>query len=106
VRNRSGLIRKVAIALGVLFFLAAAVARGLDVPRTVPLYLAIAGVLIVGSALSIRDTGGPRQEQPEGYWEMTGERFRDPATGSMMEIRHNPVTGERDYVELEPHTES
>ncbi|HVA26197.1 MAG TPA: hypothetical protein VMW62_17620 [Chloroflexota bacterium] len=102
MRNRSGLIRKVAIGLGVLFFLAAGLSRVLAVPQTVPLYLSIAGVLIVGSALSIRDTGRQEQDQPQGCWEMTGERFRDPATGHLMEIRHNSVTKERDYVDLEP----
>lgn len=102
MRNRSGLIRKVAIGLGVCFFLAAGLARVLDVPQTLPLYLAIAGVLIAGSAFSIRDTSPRDQDQPQGYWQMTGERFRDPATGHMMEIRHNPVTDERDYVDLEP----
>ena len=105
MRNRSGLIRKVAIGLGVGFFAAAALARLLDVPRTLPLYLGIAGVLIVGSAFSIRDTSRREQDQPEGYWQLTGERFRDPATGHMMEIRHNPVTNERDYVDLEPDEE-
>lgn len=34
-----------------------------------------------------------------GDWEPTGERFVDPGTGKMVEVRYNPHTGERDYRE-------
>lgn len=33
------------------------------------------------------------------HWEKTGERFRDPVSGRMVEVRYNPSTGERDYRE-------
>lgn len=84
-----------------LFFLAAAVVRVLNAPGVLALYLAIGGVLILGSVLTIRDTYKPEIDEHRGHWEMTGERFRDPASGQMMEVRYNPTTGQRDYVEVE-----
>jgi hypothetical protein len=32
---------------------------------------------------------------------MAGERFVDPTSGRLTEVRHNPETGERDYVEVD-----
>lgn len=32
-----------------------------------------------------------------GPWELTGERFRDPISGTLFDVAYNPVTGERDY---------
>src|SRR5690348_12709364 len=95
------IVRIAAFTLGVGFLAGAALARSLGAPGELVLYLAIGGVLILGSVLAIK--GKPQVEQPaeRGYWEMTGERFRDPASGAMMEVRRNPVTGERDYVEVE-----
>ena len=89
-----------AIGLGIAFFVAAAAARVMSAPPALSIYLSIAAVLILGSAFSIRDTG-PKEGDEAGYWQLTGERFRDPDTGHTMEIRHNPITGERDYVDLE-----
>ncbi len=34
-----------------------------------------------------------------GAWEPTGERFVDPTTGRLTEVRYNPQTGEREYIE-------
>ena len=33
--------------------------------------------------------------------EATGERFLDPTTGRLMEVRYNPMTGQRDYVPVD-----
>jgi hypothetical protein len=33
-------------------------------------------------------------------WQSTGERFVDPTSGRLMEVRYDPRTGERDYVEV------
>ncbi len=35
-----------------------------------------------------------------GRWETTGERFVDPTTGKLTEVRYNPQSGERKYVEI------
>jgi len=34
-------------------------------------------------------------------WEPTGERFNDPVSGKLTEVRWNRVTGERAYVTLD-----
>jgi hypothetical protein len=34
---------------------------------------------------------------PEGRWQPTGERFRDPTTYQLTDVYYNPDTGERDY---------
>ena len=88
------------MVIGLAFLIAAAVAQSLNAPQTLSIYLGIAGLLVLASAFAVRDTSRPKEDQPEGYWQLTGQRFHDPATGRMMEIRHNPVTGERDYVEV------
>lgn len=38
---------------------------------------------------SAKRSGGP--------WEATGERFTDPTTGKLVEVRYNPQTGQREY---------
>jgi hypothetical protein len=35
-----------------------------------------------------------------GQWELTGERFIDPTTKRLMEVRYNPATGQRAYVDV------
>ena len=32
-------------------------------------------------------------------WQTTGERFIDPTSGQLVEVRYNPQTGERAYVD-------
>ena len=95
------IVRVSAFTLGLAFFAGAALARTLAAPGELVLYLSIGGVLILGSVLAIKGKPQPDQVEERGYWEMTGERFRDPSSGAMMEVRRNPVTGERDYVEVE-----
>lgn len=34
-------------------------------------------------------------------WEPTGERFIDPGSGRLVEVRYNPRTGERAYREID-----
>jgi hypothetical protein len=35
-------------------------------------------------------------------WQNTDEKFVDPTTGRLMQVRYNPRTGERDYVDVGP----
>jgi hypothetical protein len=44
---------------------------------------------------------GSNRKLSTGPWEATGERFVDPSTGKLTEVRYNPETGERDYRELQ-----
>jgi len=41
-----------------------------------------------------------------GQWQPTGERFVDPTTGKLTEVRYNPKTGERKYEEIAPDAQS
>jgi hypothetical protein len=66
------------------------------------LYLAVNGALLVGAVFLERKGYRPRVDRARGEWRATGERFVDPTTGRMMEVRYNPATGERDYVEVKP----
>ena len=100
MNKRTRIIRNVAIGVGTLYLVAAGVVLSINASQVLLIYLAVAGVLIMVSVFTMRGGGQPDDEGPRGYWQMTGERFRDPATGHMMEIRHNPITGERDYVEV------
>lgn len=98
-RTRS-LFRNVTIGLGALFLLGAGLTYSLHGPRPLWIYLAVAGALLIASILFERSGYRPKIQR-RGYWQMTGERFRDPSSGHMMEVRFNPVTGERDYVEID-----
>ena len=67
----------------------------------VALYCAVYGLLIVGGIVLERSRYAPPVDRAHGPWQETGERFRDPTTGQMTEVRYNPVTGERDYASVE-----
>ena len=62
-------------------------------------YLAASGIVVAGAILFERRGYHPRVDRTQGKWQPTGERFVDPTTGQMVEVRYNPQTGERDYVE-------
>jgi len=44
----------------------------------------------------------PLLDRSAAGWESTGERFIDPTSGKLVEVRFNPESGERDYVEVPP----
>ena len=67
----------------------------------VALYFAFYGVVIVGGILFERSHYCPQVDPTESGWQATGERFVDPTSGQLMEVRFNPQTGERDYVPIE-----
>jgi hypothetical protein len=64
------------------------------------LYLAVNGVVILGAVLFERRRYRPALPGGSQGWEWqdTGERFVDPSSGQVMEVRYNATTGERDYV--------
>ena len=94
-------MRIAAVVVGVAFLAAAGIVQQAHESLTLALYLTIAGLLVLASIYTIRLPSAPRENRDQGCWQMTGERFRDPSTGHLMELRHNPVTGEKDYVEVE-----
>ena len=61
------------------------------------LELAVFGALIlIGTFFKGAIAGGA----PTGTgWQRTAERFVDPVSGKLVEVRYNPKTGERAYVD-------
>lgn len=55
------------------------------------------GVLVLGS-LAFERRYRTRPEASGANWQATGERFADPTTGELLEVRYDPNTGERAYV--------
>lgn len=95
------MLRRFLIAVGILDLVVAGVLLFVvQAPVILVFYLAASGVVIAGAILFERRGYHPRVERARGKWQPTGERFVDPTTGKMMEVRFNPETGERDYVEL------
>ena len=86
---------------GLAFLLGAAIASALHAPAILIIYLAVGGGVLVISIAIERSTYRPKVDLNRGSWQMTGERFRDPASGHMMEVRFNPATGQRDYVQVD-----
>lgn len=91
---------RVAVAvIGALLFVAGAV-LALRV-SVAGLELAAAGAVILLGTLFEARRYRARISSPTG-WQDTDERFVDPTTGHLMQVRFNPGTGERDYVDLGP----
>jgi hypothetical protein len=62
--------------------------------------VAIEGLLIVGGVLFERKRYRPQVDLAHGEWQTTGEKFKDPVTGKVMDVVFNPKTGQRDYIEI------
>ena len=88
------------IALGVLAVVVALLllALGWIVPLAV--YLIVTGVVLVLALVFERRGYRPEVDREHGRWQDTGERFVDPTSGHLIEVRFDPVTGRRDYVDL------
>ncbi|HEY7356976.1 MAG TPA: hypothetical protein VH590_10940 [Ktedonobacterales bacterium] len=96
------MLRRFLIVFGVLALIVAALLLFVaQAPLAVVFDLAFSGVVIVGAILFERRGYRPNVDRTRGKWQPTGERFVDPTTGKLMEVRFNPDTGERDYVERE-----
>ena len=96
------MLRRFLIAYGILDLVGAGVLLFVvKAPVIVVIYLAVNGALIAGGILFERRGYHPRVDRTGGGWQPTGERFVDPTSGQMLEVRYNPETGERDYVALD-----
>lgn len=94
---------RVAVAVyGVLMLLGAELLMLRDAHWVAMIYLAVNGLLIAGGVIVERSAYRPRLSSGSGEWELTGERFIDPTTERLVEVRYNPSTGERDYVDIPP----
>lgn len=95
------MLRWIIIGYGLLSLLGAAVLLfTVQAALWLVLYLAVNGIILVSAVLLERKRYRARVDRTRGYWQPTGERFVDPATGRLMEVSYNPTTGERDYREI------
>lgn len=100
-KRRPSKLRTAVLALGVLYLVGAVVLfvksrSGLIIGG----YLVIVGALLVGSIVFEQQRYRPRRKSAQGAWELTGERFVDPTSGRLMEVRFDPSTGAREYVDV------
>lgn len=93
------MLRGCLVAVGIAGVVAGAVLfiSGAAWPAAIEL-VALGAVLTLGILFERRGYR-PRIDRSSGNWEETGERFIDPVTGHLIEVRYNPDTGQRDYVD-------
>ena len=95
------MLRRWLIGLGVLYLAVGAYLLSIHVALVLAIYLLVGGALLAGSIVLERRGYRPRVDRAQGRWQRTGERFVDPSSGRLMEVRYNPDTGERDYVDAD-----
>jgi hypothetical protein len=93
-------LRRWLIGLGVLYLAVGAYLLSIHVALVLAIYLVIGGALLAGSIVLERRGYRPRVHHARGRWQRTGERFVDPSSGRLVEVRYNPDTGEREYVDV------
>ena len=62
----------------------------------------VIGAIVIVAVLFEGSRYRPLVDRSAAGWESTGERFVDPTSGKLVEVRFNPTSGERDYVEVTP----
>jgi hypothetical protein len=94
------MIRAIAVAIGILCLLGSALILTREHAAWPPgIYLAVLGVLIIVTTFF---EGRYRSAKPSSSsWQSTGERFIDPTTGRLTEVRYDPKTGERTYLPVD-----
>lgn len=93
------MLRIFVAAIGLLYLVAAVATVHFALPKLLTIYLILNGLLILVGLLVER--GRYRlQRRGTGHGQRTGERFVDPTTGHLIEVRYDPYSGERDYVDL------
>jgi hypothetical protein len=94
------MIRTIVVAIGILL-LGVAVWNFVATPHAWPALLVpgFFGVMILGSIFFEQRYRGERNSRKT--WQATGERFIDPTTGKLTEVKYDPATGERSYVPVD-----
>ncbi|HET7569182.1 MAG TPA: hypothetical protein VFK96_01170 [Gammaproteobacteria bacterium] len=90
------MFRKVLIAIGIASIFAGIVLL-LSGLIAIGAYVLAEGAILT-LALIFERSRYRKNVSDRGDWQPTGERFVDPGTGRLTEVRYNPVTGERQYV--------
>lgn len=91
------MLRVITLALGAAL-LTASLAIIIATPEAWPtaIYCAVLGFLILVGTLFEKHYRS-RRSVTASAWQTTGERFMDPSTGQLTDVRYNPQTGERSY---------
>lgn len=95
-------IRVVTLSIGALLLVGAVIVAVLGLPGRVPIVMALSGAVVIGLVLGERAGYLPQPHGDSIHWQATGERFRDPTSGKLMEVHYDPATGQRDYREASP----
>lgn len=61
-----------------------------------------AGIVLLGLLFEARRYLSRLSDPDSSRWQLTDEKFIDPTTGHLMQVRFDPQSGERDYVDLGP----
>jgi hypothetical protein len=92
-------LRRAIIGYGILAILAALVIFLSLGAQAFGGWLLLNGLVVLAAIVFERGRYRPRRQGGE-RWEDTGERFIDPTSGRLIEVRFDPQTGKRDYVEV------
>ena len=95
------MLRLAILAAGVAFLAGAVVLYLVRGPLIGVVYLGASGALMVAGILFARGRYRTGADRGHDRWQNTGERFVDPTSGRLVEVRYDPETGERDYVEVD-----
>jgi hypothetical protein len=91
------IVRAIVVGLGILCLAGAAfmmtAGRGTWI---FSIELGVLGILILATTFFERRYRGAKSGATT--WQDTGERFIDPTTGRLTQVRYNPQTGERAYL--------
>ncbi len=93
------MLRSVVLAAGVLLAAGAAIAAVVwPIAWPASLEIGVLGLLIIAGTLFERRYRG---RTAGADWQATGERFIDPVSGKLVEVRTDPATGARAYVNVD-----
>jgi hypothetical protein len=92
-------LRKTILAIGATSIPAGVILLLLGVAPPAGPWLIAEGVVVVLAITLEPWRYRPRTRHDDGPWQSTGERFVDPDSGKLVEVRFNPETGERKYVD-------
>jgi hypothetical protein len=62
----------------------------------------LSAVILAGLSFEARRYSRSFKDADTRRWQMTDEKFIDPESGHLMQVRFDPATGDRDYVDLGP----
>lgn len=96
------MVRRWLIVIGFVEILIAVLLIGLGLDIAAVAWLVITGAILVVAIVFERRGYRPRVDRTHVRWQPTGERFIDPSSGHLIEVRFDPKTGARDYVDLGP----